>query len=191
MRHLRIVRVLPCLADPGKIRFASEFDRDVSEIFPYVNATIKGAIYNHAGRTLTLRRDGRLLTLHPKRLEAAKVRDFDDAQALIAWMMDLINDCDDRRLQIDPDFERRDRLSVLDIVKLLPGTNCKKCGFPTCLAFAASLSAEQVSILTCADLFLAQYQEKREDLLGLLQNCGYDVPESFASNVTSPPFAAS
>jgi acetyl-CoA decarbonylase/synthase complex subunit gamma len=31
-------------------------------------------------------------------------------------------------------------LSGLEIYKLLPKTNCKDCGFPTCLAFAMKLS---------------------------------------------------
>ena len=31
-------------------------------------------------------------------------------------------------------------LKALDIFKLLPKTNCKKCGCPTCLAFAMKLA---------------------------------------------------
>jgi ArsR family metal-binding transcriptional regulator len=171
--------VAPCLADPGKIRFTSEFDRDVSEIFPYLNAVLPGAIYHHAGKTLTLRREGRLVTLHARRLAAAKVRDLDDARALADWILETINDCDRRRLEIDPDFRRRDRLTVLDLVKLLPGTNCRKCGLATCLAFAAALSEERVSALACADLFLEPYREKRRELLALLQAGGYSVPEDY------------
>ena len=33
-------------------------------------------------------------------------------------------------------------LKALDIFKLLPKTNCKKCGCPTCLAFAMKLAAK-------------------------------------------------
>ncbi len=31
-------------------------------------------------------------------------------------------------------------LTGLEIYKLLPKTNCKECGFPTCLAFAMKLA---------------------------------------------------
>ena len=40
-------------------------------------------------------------------------------------------------------------LSGLQIYKLLPKTNCKECGFPTCLAFAMKLAAKQVSLDKC------------------------------------------
>ena len=40
-------------------------------------------------------------------------------------------------------------LSGLDIYKLLPKTNCKQCGFATCLAFAMALAKKAVSIEKC------------------------------------------
>jgi len=40
-------------------------------------------------------------------------------------------------------------LSGLAIYKLLPKTNCKECGFPTCLAFAMKLAARQVELSDC------------------------------------------
>lgn len=43
-------------------------------------------------------------------------------------------------------------LSGLEIYKLLPKTNCKKCGFPTCLAFAMQLAAKKVSLDKCPDV---------------------------------------
>jgi len=40
-------------------------------------------------------------------------------------------------------------LSGLQIYKLLPRTNCKECGFPTCLAFAMKLAAKQAELAAC------------------------------------------
>lgn len=40
-------------------------------------------------------------------------------------------------------------LSGLEIYKLLPKTNCKECGFPTCLAFAMKLSQKQAELSAC------------------------------------------
>src|SRR4030042_4518758 len=37
----------------------------------------------------------------------------------------------------------------LEIYKLLPKTNCKDCGFPTCLAFAMKLAAKQAELAAC------------------------------------------
>jgi acetyl-CoA decarbonylase/synthase complex subunit gamma len=40
-------------------------------------------------------------------------------------------------------------LSGIQIYKLLPQTNCKDCGFPTCLAFAMKLAQKQVELAKC------------------------------------------
>lgn len=42
-------------------------------------------------------------------------------------------------------------LTGLDIYKLLPKTNCKKCGRPTCLAFAMQLAQKKASLSDCPD----------------------------------------
>ncbi|MBN1264269.1 MAG: acetyl-CoA decarbonylase/synthase complex subunit gamma [Anaerolineales bacterium] len=40
-------------------------------------------------------------------------------------------------------------LTGLQIYKLLPKTNCKDCGYPTCLAFAMKLAAQQAELKDC------------------------------------------
>jgi acetyl-CoA decarbonylase/synthase complex subunit gamma len=40
-------------------------------------------------------------------------------------------------------------LTGLEIYKLLPQTNCKDCGYPTCLAFAMKLAVKQASLSDC------------------------------------------
>jgi acetyl-CoA decarbonylase/synthase complex subunit gamma len=43
-------------------------------------------------------------------------------------------------------------LTGIEIYKLLPKTNCKKCGFPTCLAFAMQLAQKKVELSKCPDV---------------------------------------
>ena len=43
-------------------------------------------------------------------------------------------------------------LTGLDIFKLLPKTNCKKCGKPTCLAFAMALAQKRAKLEECPDV---------------------------------------
>ncbi len=40
-------------------------------------------------------------------------------------------------------------LTGIQIYKMLPQTNCKDCGFPTCLAFAMKLAAKQAELAAC------------------------------------------
>ena len=51
----------------------------------------------------------------------------------------------------DDDDERSDTLALsgLQIFKLLPKTNCKDCGFPTCMAFAMQLAAGKAELSQC------------------------------------------
>lgn len=170
---------MPCLANPEKIRFIAYFDRNISGIFPYLNAILKGAIYNPGGKTLTIKKEGRLITLHPNKIAAGKILNEKDAHETIEWIKNKINYCHANRDTIEPCFERREKLAALDIYKLLPGTNCKKCGELTCLAFAVKLSEEEISIMKCTEIFSGEHAEKKKELLGLLKASGYDVPSVF------------
>ncbi len=52
-------------------------------------------------------------------------------------------------------------LSGVEIFKLLPKTNCKKCGHPTCLAFAMKLAQRQATLDSCPDV-----SEEAKKILG-------------------------
>jgi len=179
LEQIKIVHILPCLADPEKIRFIAYFYKNVSEVFPYLNAILDGAIYNHEGKTLTIKKEGRLITLHQDKIAAGKVIDEDDAHQIINWIKERINYCYDNKDSIEPSIKRRQKLSALDIYKLLPGTNCRRCEELTCIGFAVKLSSEEISVLKCSELFSGNFTDKRAELLGLLKASGYDVPGVF------------
>jgi acetyl-CoA decarbonylase/synthase complex subunit gamma len=71
-------------------------------------------------------------------------------------------------------------LTGIQIYKLLPQTNCKECGFPTCLAFAMKLAAKQVELSACpyvtpeAKTQLAESSAPPIRLIALKSN-GYEV----------------
>ena len=53
-------------------------------------------------------------------------------------------------------------LSGIDILKMLPKTNCQVCGFPTCMAFAMKLAAGQAELDACPDV-TDEAREKLEE----------------------------
>src|SRR4030042_2007682 len=156
----KITRTLPCLADPMKIRVIAEITDEIHEVFPYLNATLKGCIYNHPANTLTIRKDQKLITLHVLHITLAKVEDENEADEILRWLKDLINETYEKRDQIEPNYSMAAELKALDIFKLLPGTNCKKCGEPTCLAFAVKLVGHEIEIMKCIPLFSEENQDK-------------------------------
>lgn len=71
-------------------------------------------------------------------------------------------------------------LSGIQIYKLLPQTNCKECGFPTCLAFAMKLAAKQVELSSCpyvSEESKAQLAESAAPPIRLvtLKSNGYEI----------------
>lgn len=71
-------------------------------------------------------------------------------------------------------------LSGIQIYKLLPQTNCKECGFPTCLAFAMKLAAKQVELASCPYVSEASKTQLAESAappirLVTLKSNGYEV----------------
>jgi acetyl-CoA decarbonylase/synthase complex subunit gamma len=71
-------------------------------------------------------------------------------------------------------------LSGIQIYKLLPQTNCKECGFPTCLAFAMKLAAKQVELSACPYVTEASKTQLAESAappirLVSLKSDGYEV----------------
>ena len=173
--RLRINATQPCLADPEKIRFISLVDKPIAQLFPYVNAVIKGAVYNANGHNITLKKGERIVSLHPSKIAGAKVLDIKDAEGTLEWVVGILNDCYRRKDEITPDYEMRARLGVLDVYKLLPTNNCKSCGLSTCLAFSASLCKGEKILSDCIEIWKDEYSEKRGILVSLLEDAGYDA----------------
>jgi ArsR family metal-binding transcriptional regulator len=171
----KITRVLPCLADPEKIRVIAEISGEIHEVFPYLNAILKGCIYNHPALTLTIKKDGKLFTLHAHHITLAKIEEEKEAEEILGWLKNLINETYEKRDQIEPNYSMAAELKALDLFKLLPGTSCKKCGELTCLAFAVKLAGQEIEIMKCIPLFSKEYQEKRKVLSELLHAGGHNV----------------
>lgn len=59
--------------------------------------------------------------------------------------------------------------TVIELYKLLPGTNCKKCGESTCMAFAVALLSRKKSIPDCTPILEEDYREQKDKLEALLK----------------------
>jgi ArsR family metal-binding transcriptional regulator len=175
LESYQITRILPCLADPEKIRVIAEVSGEIYEAFPYLNAILRGCSYNHPALTLTIKKDGKLFTLHARHITLAKIEDEKEAEEILKWSKNLINETYESRDRIEPNFSKGAELKALDIYKLLPGTSCKKCGELTCLAFAVKWVGQEIELGKCVPLFSDEYQGKRNVLLELLHAAGYDV----------------
>lgn len=134
--------------------YGAEFDLDgdVSPLFPYINAVAKGAQFYDKPVYIRFFLDDHLCAFYPQKGAFAPARDLSHAMAFLDRLVDFLKDIDQRRSDIRPNIRKYKPVSAVDIFKLLPGTNCKICGYATCLAFAAALSRQHASLLNCPHL---------------------------------------
>jgi ArsR family metal-binding transcriptional regulator len=156
------------------------FEADISPSFPHVNAELGGWDYDQANQVLLLKlSDGKWITLHPQKIAIRGARDLEEAQALLFWIQAQINDIYERRETITPRYVSQAGLKIMEILKLLPMTNCKMCGYAACMAYAAALREGEISLHDCPPLWEKKFQEKRQKLEAYLQNYGWRALDEF------------
>jgi len=151
----------PC--DPGAERYAAKahLTVDISEVLPYLNATLRGTVYLSEARALTWKKGGHNIAFHDYEIATSNVEDREEAEKELKGLVDLVNRTWQRRSEITPDNETHQRPTPMAIYKLLPNTNCKQCGEPTCYTFALRLSTSQKKLTDCPLLSGPQYAQKR------------------------------
>ena len=153
LKSITLCYVAPCMADEKKIRLIAFFDRDISELLPYLNAVIKGASYNKNAPTLTYAKERRLINFYNIKITIAKADDIIDAWKVLDEVKELINRTYKNKDTIKPNYEEKVKVTALQIYGWLPKTNCKACGEATCLAFAVKLLHGEQKLENCKLLF--------------------------------------
>ena len=64
----------------------------------------------------------------------------DEANRILAWLKREINEAWQKKNEIEPKREGVPKPKLLEILKLLPKTNCPECGKPTCRVFATRIA---------------------------------------------------
>ena len=143
----------PC--EPGAERYAARarLTIDISGVLPYLNATLRGAVYLPAANALTWKKGGHNIAFHAYEIATSNVEDRDAAVQELRGLVDLVNRTWERRAETTPDLKIHQRPTPMAVYNLLPRTNCKACGEPTCFTFALRLAAAQVEIEACPELF--------------------------------------
>jgi ArsR family metal-binding transcriptional regulator len=158
----------PCEPGAEKWSAIARLKVDISEVLPYLNATLRGAVYNPAAKALTWKKGGRNTAFHPYEIAASNLEDRAEAEKVITGLIKTVNRTWEKRAEIEPDFETRQRPTPMAVFKLLPGTNCKACGQPTCFTFALKLVAGQQKLEECPPLLEPAYADRLVQLRALV-----------------------
>ncbi|MFI5329853.1 MAG: (Fe-S)-binding protein [Desulfobaccales bacterium] len=162
--------------DPGKevLHSIATFEADISPVFPYLNAELGGWDYDQRNQVVLLKLSaGKWITLQPFEIAIRGARDQEESLALLAWIKGQLNDIYGRRGEITPRYTSQAGLKVLEILKLLPRTNCRACGYATCMAFAAALREGEISLHDCPFPQEETPRERRQQLQAYLESFGW------------------
>ncbi len=125
-----------CNAGAQTLHCFAHLNNDVGAVLPYLNTVLGGFGYIKDPPALTLKNSGKLITIHPRKIAVNALRDEEQAEKIVAWLQREINSAWENRESIEPSTEGVKQPTMMDVLKLLPKTNCRVCGEPTCMVFA-------------------------------------------------------
>lgn len=162
--YIKDISLPVCNSSFQSLHCIAYLNEDITEVLPYLNAELGGHQYIKEPPSVTFKINGRLITVHPKKIAVNALESAEQADKILEWLRRQINDIWERREEIEPSYKRAASPTLLDILKLLPRTNCKKCGQPTCLVFATQIMEGGKGPEHCPSLNEAE-RRKFEDYL--------------------------
>lgn len=169
---LRIV-LQECNPSSPTVNAIASLSDDIGEILPYLNAVLKGCTYHPEAGILRFLQEGRAITFYPRQITVTKLTDEAEARQILDQVTELVNSTYEKRNKIEPSYKRGDEIKVFDVYKLLPGTNCRQCGEPTCFAFANKLARQEAKLTDCQPFHSEEYGASRQRLVSLLEAAGW------------------
>ena len=126
-----------CRPEAQTVHCIARLEQNIGEVIPYLNAVLGGYTYVKEPPSVTFRSQGKLISVHADHIAINALQDAEEAEKILQWLQREINDAWDKKSETTPSFQAAPRPQVIEILRLLPKTNCKQCGQPTCMVFAA------------------------------------------------------
>ena len=128
--------------NPGfeSVHCIAHLDQDVAPVLPYLNAVLGGFEYLKDPPAVVFKSRGRLITVQGRQIAVNALKDEAEADKILEWLKREINDAWENRADIIPSYEGVPRPKIIEILKLLPRSNCRKCGEATCMIFAIRIA---------------------------------------------------
>ena len=149
----------------------AHLEQDVSKTLPYLNASLGGFEYLKDPTALTFRVNGKIITVHPRQIAVNALKDEVEADKILKWLQREINKAWEKRDQIELKYEATPKPKLLEILRLLPLTNCRECGQPTCMVLAAKIAEGAKGPEDCPPL----KERKRMKLQEYISQFQFDV----------------
>lgn len=129
-----------CNSGATTLHCFAHLDDDVGDALPYLNSVLGGFGYIEDPPSLTLKASGKLITIHSRKIAVNALQDTEQAEKIVSWLQREINSAWENREDIEPSKKGAKQPSMMDVLKLLPKTNCGECGEATCMVFAVRVT---------------------------------------------------
>jgi ArsR family metal-binding transcriptional regulator len=156
-----------CAPGSGFYALKVTLKRDISAVLPYLNAVFENTMYDRDNHILICEKDKRGYAFRSTDIRVSGIVDASDVPQVAKDTVNRVNQIWRERDRITPSYLERKLPTVIDIYQLLPKTNCRQCGYLTCLAFAAELRTDPGLLAQCPPLLEPEYSRNREELEAL------------------------
>jgi len=144
------------------VHCVAHLDQDIEPVLPYLNAVLGGFEYLKNPPAVIFRSQGKLITVHGTKIAINALRNEAEADKILQWLKREINETWENRYNIQPSYEGAPKPKLIEILKLLPMTNCRDCGMPTCMVFAARMAEGVKGPEDCPPLGMDNQQRLEE-----------------------------
>ena len=141
-----------CNPNFQSVHCIAHLESDISEVLPYLNTVLGGSTYTQDPPSVTLKLHGKLITLHSQEIAINALSDEEEADKILRWLKQEINETWEKRGQIKPSFQGIPKPKIVDILKLLPRNSCRRCGQATCMVFALLVADGAKGVEDCPGL---------------------------------------
>lgn len=146
----------------------AEIDLDISDLMPYLNAELGPGLFDPNLPYLRIPQERGVVIFYRDRIGFSKCKDGQEARKRIDALIETVNSIMQRRESIKPSYRSLGDIKALDVLKLLPKTNCGECGQRTCVAFAAAVADGKARPLDCPPLLEPERQNQRDALVNMV-----------------------
>ncbi|RLI11289.1 hypothetical protein DRO33_04300 [Candidatus Bathyarchaeota archaeon] len=156
------VPLVPCMGVVAKL------DAPIGHVLPQLFIMNLGrAAYLPNEGVLTLRSKGRLITLYPDgKVVVGRAWTEEAAREALDEVVEMVNRAYAELVRWGPpseeDVKKAMELGWRDLLALLPGINCGKCGRPTCQALAVDVLGGRARLSDCP--FLAEEPRRAREV---------------------------
>jgi len=160
---------------PGSANYnvVMELDEPIQDLLPYLAAGLRGCTYKHGTDVINYMDRGHIVAIYPHHLTITDVKDSAEGESFCCEYFQKILHVKSNMENIEPTYDKRSTLTLLDILRTLPKTNCAECGSITCTEFAAKVYRSEENISKCGHLMIEK--ENHQEFFNKLQSNGYEI----------------